>query len=55
MEVTGETAGIFSDEADFLKILAGLYNSGKAGNLQLPLQAYDGSSFFGSVAAVRCF
>ena len=46
MEVTGETAGIFSDEADFLKILAGLYNSGKAGNLQLPLQAYDGSSFF---------
>lgn len=46
MELTGETAGIFSDEADFLKILAGLYNSGKAGNLQLPLQAYDGSSFF---------
>ncbi len=46
MELTGETAGIFSDEADFLKILAGLYNSGKAGNLQLPLQAYNGSSFF---------
>lgn len=42
MERTGETAGIFSDEADFLKILAGLYNRGNVGNLQLPLKAYDG-------------
>ena len=45
MERTGETAGIFSDEADFLKILAGLYNRGNAGNLQLPLTAYDGAPF----------
>lgn len=45
MERTGETAGIFSDEADFLKILAGLYNRGTAGNLQLPLTAYDGAPF----------
>lgn len=45
MERTGETAGIFSDEADFLKILAGLYNRGNAGNLQLPLTAYDGVPF----------
>lgn len=45
MERTGETAGIFSDEADFLKILAGLYNKGSVGNLQLPLCAYDGSPF----------
>ena len=42
MERTGETAGIFSDEADFLKILAGLYNRGNVGNLQVPLKAYDG-------------
>lgn len=45
MERTGETAGVFSDEADFLKILAGLYNRGNAGNLQLPLTAYDGAPF----------
>ena len=45
MERTGETAGIFSDEADFLKILAGLYNRGNAVNLQLPLTAYDGAPF----------
>lgn len=44
MECTGETAGIFSDEADFLKILAGLYNRGNVGNLQLTLAAYDGAT-----------
>lgn len=46
MSLTGETAGIFTDEADFLKIIAGLYNKGAAGNLQLVLCAYDGMSFF---------
>lgn len=46
MALTGETAGIFTDEADFLKILAGLYNKGSAGNLQLPLCALDGAPFF---------
>ena len=28
-----------------MKILAGLYNRGNAGNLQLPLTAYDGAPF----------
>ena len=46
MSLTGETAGIFTDEADFLKIIAGLYNKGAAGNLQLVLCAYDGMPFF---------
>lgn len=46
MALTGETAGIFTDEADFLKIIAGLYNKGAAGNLQLVLCAYDGTPFF---------
>lgn len=46
MSLTGETAGIFTDEADFLKIIAGLYNKGTAGNLQLVLCAYDGMPFF---------
>lgn len=46
LAVTGETAGIFTDEADFLKIIAGLYNKGVSGNLQLVLGAYDGSSYF---------
>lgn len=43
MERTGETAGIFSEEADSLKIVAGLYNGGTVGNLELLLKAYDGS------------
>lgn len=46
MSLTGETAGIFTDEADFLKIIAGLYNKGATGNLQLVLCAYDGMPFF---------
>ena len=46
MRLTGETAGVFSDEADFFKILAGLYTGGQAGNLQLPLKAYDGTPFY---------
>ena len=46
MRLTGETAGVFSDEADFFKILAGLYTGGQAGNLQLPLKAYDGAPFY---------
>lgn len=46
LAVTGESAGIFTDEADFLKIIAGLYNKGTSGNLQLVLGAYDGSSYF---------
>lgn len=46
LAITGETAGIFTDEADFLKIIAGLYNKGTSGNLQLVLGAYDGSSYF---------
>ncbi len=46
MQLTGETAGVFSDEADFFKILAGLYTRGQAGNLQLPLKAYDGAPFY---------
>lgn len=46
LAITGESAGIFTDEADFLKIIAGLYNKGTSGNLQLVLGAYDGSSYF---------
>lgn len=46
MRLTGETAGVFSDEADFFKILAGLYTGGQAGNLQLPLKAYGGAPFY---------
>jgi len=46
MQLTGETAGVFSDEADFFKVIAGLYTGGQTGNLQLPLKAYDGSSFY---------
>lgn len=45
LAITGESAGIFTDEADFLKIIAGLYNKGTSGNLQLVLGAYDGSSY----------
>lgn len=46
MRLTGETAGVCSDEADFFKIIAGLYTGGQAGNLQLPLKAYDGTPFY---------
>ena len=46
MQITGETAGVFSDEADFFKVIAGLYTGGGVGNLQLPLKAYDGSPFY---------
>ena len=46
MSLTEETAGIFTDEADFLKIIAGLYSKGAAGNLQLVLCSYDGMPFF---------
>ena len=45
MELTGETAGIFTDEADFFKIIAGLYNKGQSGNIGLVLKAYDGTPF----------
>ncbi|MGN1225269.1 MAG: YfjI family protein, partial [Ruminococcus sp.] len=46
MRLTGETAGVCSDEADFFKIIAGLYTGGQTGNLQLPLKAYDGTPFY---------
>ncbi len=45
MELTGETAGVFTDEADFFKIIAGLYNKGQTGNIGLVLDAYDGTQF----------
>lgn len=42
METTDETAGIFTAEADFLRILGGLYSKGNApANLSLALKAYD--------------
>lgn len=46
MELTGETAGIFTDEADLFKIIAGLYNRGHTANIGLLLGAYDGSPSF---------
>ncbi len=45
LELTGGSAGIFTDESDFFKIIAGLYNRGQASNLGLVLKAYDGSPF----------
>lgn len=46
MQATDETAGIFSDEADFFKVISGIYSGGQPGNLQLPLKAYDGAPVY---------
>lgn len=45
MKKTGETAGVFTDEPDFFKIIAGLYSSGTTANMSLILKAYDGSYY----------
>lgn len=45
LESTGETAGIFTAEGDVLRIFGGLYSSGTAANLSLPLKAYSGEQY----------
>lgn len=45
MKKTNGSAGVFSSEGDFFKIITGLYNHGVCSNLQLILNAYDGDSY----------